>query len=131
MVIGSEPAAPVLLAGEPKVRPYLDEVDVQALTTLPISALQTVAVEVLEVDAPALLLREVGGEFMLGGGRPSANRANVLPDLGGQPVDVMGIPWIVFANAAASGTDLERRTQQNGATQQSTACRRSKHRNVL
>src|SRR4051794_34012338 len=44
---------------------------------------------------------------------------------------MVGIPWIVFANAAASGIDLERRTQQKGATQQSTACRRSKHRNAL
>ncbi|EKS34487.1 hypothetical protein HMPREF9695_04397 [Afipia broomeae ATCC 49717] len=68
---------------------------------------------------------------MLGGGRPLADRRDVPTYFGWQPVDVMGIPWIVPDNAAAPGIGLEGRTKQKEAAQQSTKCRHPKSRYAL
>jgi hypothetical protein len=131
-LIGSEPATPVLLAGKTEVGPNLDEVDVEALITPTIPALHPpFAAEILQIDAPALVTRKIGGEIVLGDGRPSANRGDILSDLGGQPFDVVGIPGVVSGAAAGFGTDLERRTEQQETTQQGTPPRRSRHRSAL
>lgn len=90
------------------MRPDLDEIDVQALIMMTKVAPQALAVQVLEVDTPALVSRKVGGEIVLGRGRPFANRGDILSDLSGQPLDVTGIPWVVSGAAAASGAGLER-----------------------
>ncbi|OKO86873.1 hypothetical protein AC629_15390 [Bradyrhizobium sp. NAS80.1] len=57
------------------------EVDIKALTALAKIAGKPFAVQILDIDAPASLLRIVGREIMLRAGWSLAKSSNVLSDL--------------------------------------------------
>jgi hypothetical protein len=64
---------------------------------------KAIAVEIFKVDSPAMFVRRVGCEFMLGFGRPLADSSDVMSDLSGQIVYMIRIPRIVMSCGAASG----------------------------
>ena len=107
----------VLPAREAKVRAYFDEINVETLVPSAKTTLQSIAPEILEVDAPALVLRKVSREIVLGGGRSFADGGDVLPDLGRQDIDVMRIPWIVAADPASGSGSADRAEQQRARQQ--------------
>jgi hypothetical protein len=83
---GSETALSVLFADEPKPRAHFNEVDVQTIVSSTIFA-KAVALEIFKVDSPAVFVRRVGCEIMLGAGRPPADSGDVISDLNGQVYD--------------------------------------------
>ncbi|WP_456753800.1 MULTISPECIES: hypothetical protein [unclassified Bradyrhizobium] len=79
-----------------------NEVDIEALVASAILS-DHAALQIFEVDPPALLLRRVGREVVLRDRRPLANPGNVLPHIDGQIVDVMVIKRIMLVAHAALG----------------------------
>jgi hypothetical protein len=91
-----------LFVAETKPRAYFNEVDVQTLVTSTIFA-KAVAMKVLEVYSPALFVRRVGCEVMLGSRWPLADSSDVLSDINGQIAYVMRIPRILLMCCAGFG----------------------------
>ena len=86
----SEAAVCVGLSGKPPVRAHSNEVNIQTLAS-PTIFLQAVAFEVFEVYSPTLFLRIVACKVVLSTRRPLADFSDVVADLEGQNVYVMGI----------------------------------------
>ncbi|UFX47867.1 hypothetical protein HAP47_0014860 [Bradyrhizobium sp. 41S5] len=61
------------------------------------------ALQIFEVDPPALFSRRVGRKVVLRDRRSLANSSNVLPHIEGQVVDVIVVKRIVFVAYAALG----------------------------
>ena len=89
----SEAAVCIGLSGKPPVQAHSNEVNIQTLASLAIflQAVASVAFEVFEVYSPALFLRIVGRKVVLSTRRPLADFSDVVADLKGQSVYVMGI----------------------------------------
>ncbi|GIQ75202.1 hypothetical protein BraRD5C2_36430 [Bradyrhizobium sp. RD5-C2] len=79
-----------------------DEVDIQALVASAIFP-DHAALQIFEVDPPALFLRRVGREVVLCDRRALANSGNVLPHIEGQVVDVIVVKRIMFVAYTALG----------------------------
>jgi len=97
-----EAAVSVVLSGEPETRADSNKVYIQTLISSTIFA-QTVASKVFEIYPPTLLMRRVGCKIILSARRPLADSSNILPDFGGQIVDMMGIPRVILIDGAAFG----------------------------
>jgi hypothetical protein len=93
LVTPSEAAVCIGLSGKPPVRAHSDEVNIQTLAspTIFLQAVAPVAFEVFEVYSPTLFLRIVACKVVLSTWRPLADFSDVVADLNGQNVYVMGI----------------------------------------
>ena len=89
----SEAAVCIGLSGKPPVRAHSNEVNIQTLVSPTIfrQAVAPVALEVFEVYSPTFFMRIVGCKVVLSTRRPLADFSNVVADLKGQNVYVMGI----------------------------------------
>src|SRR5215475_2762389 len=76
----SKAAVSELLCRETKVRAGFNEVDIQALVS-PAEFSHAYALEIFEIDAPTPFARRIGGEVVLGAGRPSANPSDIVADV--------------------------------------------------
>lgn len=79
----------------------LDEINVKALLAVTVSRAQSAALEVFEVYSPAFFMRVVRCEIMLRDWRSFADTGDIVPDFGGQVVDVVRVPRTVVAHRAA------------------------------
>ncbi|OKO84958.1 hypothetical protein AC630_07290 [Bradyrhizobium sp. AS23.2] len=70
------------------------EIDIKALAALAEVAGKPFAVQILDIDAPASLLRIIGREIMLRAGWSLAKSSNVLSDLWWQVGDVVRVPRV-------------------------------------
>src|SRR6266404_4199138 len=88
----SEAAVCIGLSSKPPVRAHSNEVNIQTLAppTIFLQAVAPVAFEVFEVYSPTLFLRIVGCKVVLSTRRPLADFSDVVADLEGQNVYVMG-----------------------------------------
>ena len=68
---------------------------------------KAIAMEIFKVDSPAVFVRRVRCEFMLGFGRPLADSSDVMPDLRRQMVYMIRIPRIVMSCGTASGNSRQ------------------------
>jgi hypothetical protein len=98
----SKPAVCIVLPAKTEVRTHRNKVYIQTLIASTVLA-QTVASKVFKVYAPALLGWRVSCKVMLSVGRPFTDSGDILPDFGGQIIDVMRIPGIVLVHGAALG----------------------------
>jgi hypothetical protein len=113
----SEAAFSILLVAETKPRTYFNEVDVQTLVSSTIFA-KAVALKVLEVYSPALFVRRVGCEVMLGPRRPLADSSDVLSDINRQIAYVVRIPRILLMCCAGFGKSWEFAAKKKANSQQ-------------
>ncbi|UPJ63804.1 hypothetical protein [Bradyrhizobium sp. 191] len=95
-------AGRVTLPDQPATRTYRSEVNVETLISVAKFA-QAFALKVFEIDPPAFLVRRVGREIMLAGGRSLADTGDVMANLNGQIVDVVRIPRVFLTYSAAVG----------------------------
>jgi hypothetical protein len=116
----SEAAISICLCGEAIPRAYLNEVHVKTLVSSAIFA-KGVASKVLKIYSPALFARRVCGKLMPRGGRAVANPSDILPDFGGQTVDMLGIPRIIMQYGAAFRRRREFTRKQKRSGQQEGA----------
>jgi hypothetical protein len=79
---------------------------------------KAVALKVLKVYSPALLVRRVGCEVMLGTGRPRTDSSDVVSNFSGQIVYVMAIPRIFLVYRTAFGKRWEFAAKQEAKNQQ-------------
>jgi hypothetical protein len=79
---------------------------------------KAVALKVLKVYSPALFVRRVGCEVMLGDGRPLADSSDVLSDFIGQIAYMMRIPRILRMRGASLGKSWEFTAKQKANSQQ-------------
>jgi hypothetical protein len=79
---------------------------------------KAVALKILKVYSPALFVRRVGCEVMLGSGRPRADSSDVVSDIIGQIVYMMTIPRIFLVYGAAFGKSWESAAKQKAKSQQ-------------
>jgi hypothetical protein len=106
-----------LFSGKTKPRAYFNEIHVQTLVSSTIFA-KAVASKIFKIYSPALFVRRVGCEVMLGAGRPRADSSDVLSDLNGQIVYMMRIPRIILVYAAAFGKSGKFTTKQKAKSRQ-------------
>jgi hypothetical protein len=79
------------------MRTFSNEVDVQTLVSLSIFRRPTSTLQIFEVYSPALFVRGIGCEVMLGARRPLADSHDVLSDLNGQSGCMLRVPRIILA----------------------------------
>jgi hypothetical protein len=79
---------------------------------------KAIAVEIFKVDSPAVFVRRVGREFMLGFGRPLADSSDVMSDLSWQIVYMIMVPRIVMSCGTAFGNCRQFAAKQKAKTQQ-------------
>lgn len=84
------------------MRSHFDKVDVQTLIAVTIFT-QAFALQVFEIDPPAMLWRQVRCEFVHRPWRSFADTGDVLLNLGRQASYVMRIPSVFFGDNAAFG----------------------------
>lgn len=84
------------------MRARRDEIDVQALVSSAVLA-QSIASKIFEIDPPALFLRRVGREIVLGDWWSLAETGDVVPYVRRKIVYMVGIPRVVLAHTASSG----------------------------
>jgi hypothetical protein len=113
----SEAALSVLFADDSKLRVYFNEVHVQTFVPSTIFA-KAIAFEIFKVDSPAVFVRRVGCEVMLGFRRPLADSSDVMSDLNRQIVYMTRIPRSLFVCGAGSGRSWEFTAKQKGKAQQ-------------
>jgi hypothetical protein len=77
--------------------------------------------KILKIYSPTPFARRVGCEVMLSGGSPPADCRDVLADVSGQIIDMMGIERIIVDHGAAFGGGRVRSRKQNGGGQQEDA----------
>ena len=106
-----------MFVGETKPRARFNKVHVQALVSSTILA-KAVASKIFKVYSPALFVRRVGCEVVLGAGRPRADPSDVLSDLNGQIVYMMRIPRIILVYGAAFRESWEFTAKQKAKNQQ-------------
>jgi hypothetical protein len=97
------------------MRAHSDEINIQTLISSTKFA-QTIASKVFKVYPPALFVRRVGCKVMLCAGGAFADCCDVLPDVSGQIIDMMGVVWIFVDYGAASrgGRELARKQNTGG-----------------
>jgi hypothetical protein len=113
-----EAAIGKLFSGEPVVRADGYKVDVETLVSVPIPGGEALTTKILEIYAPALLLRVIGREVVPSARRTLADRSDVLSDFGRQIGDVMRIPGIIVIDLAGyrpSDGDPQQRKEQSRA----------------
>jgi hypothetical protein len=113
----SEAALSVLFADDSKPRVHINEVHVQTFVPSTIFA-KAIALEIFKVDSPAVFVRRVGCEVMLGFRRPLADSSDVMSNLNRQIVYMMRIPRSLLVCGAGSGRSREFTAKQKGKTQQ-------------
>jgi hypothetical protein len=79
---------------------------------------KAVASKIFKVYSPALFVRRVGCEVVLGAGRPPADSGDVLLDLNRQIANMMGIPRITLIYGAAFGNSREFTAKQRAKSHQ-------------
>jgi len=79
---------------------------------------KAVALKVLEVYSPALFVRRVGCEVMLGPGRPLADSSDVLSDINRQIAYMARIPRILLMYCAGFGKSWEFAAKKKANSQQ-------------
>jgi hypothetical protein len=112
-----EAAIGKLFSGEPIVRTDGYKVYVETLVSVPIPG-EALATKILEVYAPAFLLRVIGRKVVLSAGHTFADARDVLSDFGRQIGDVMRIPGIVVIDLAghrAGDGDAQQGKEQRDA----------------
>ena len=77
---------------------------------------EAVAMKALEVYSPALFLRRVGCEVMLGSRRPLADSSDVLSDIDGQIAYMMRVPRILLMYCTGFGKSLEPAAKQKASS---------------
>src|SRR5262249_17335982 len=113
----SESAISILFSGETKPRSHFNEVYVQALVSSTKFA-KAFASKIFKVYSPALFVRGVGCEVMLGDWRPRAYSRDVLSDLNGQIVYMIRVPRIILIYGAAFGNGRGVTAKQKAKRQQ-------------
>ena len=109
----SEAAVGIVFSGQPPVRARSNEVDVKALVSTTIfRQAVAVALKVFEVYSPTLFLGVVSCKVVLGTRRPLADFGDVVADLDGQNVDVLGIPGGVSIDGASPSFSLKSAAKQ-------------------
>jgi hypothetical protein len=96
---------------------HINEVHVQTFVPSMIFA-KAIALEIIKVDSPAVFVRRVGCEVMLGFRRPLADSSDVMSDLNRQIVYMMRIPRSLLVCGAGSSGSWEFTAKQKGKTQQ-------------
>jgi hypothetical protein len=79
---------------------------------------KAIAVEVFKVDSPAVFVRRVSCEIMLGSWWPFADSTNVVSDLNGQIAYMVRIPRSILACDRAPGRSGQFTAKQKAETQQ-------------
>jgi hypothetical protein len=79
---------------------------------------KAVALKVLKVYSPALIVRSVGCEVMLGAGRSFADSSDVLSDLSGQIIYMTRIPRILPIYGTTFGNSGQFTANQKAKSQQ-------------
>ena len=116
----SEAAVCIGLSGKPPARAHRNEVNIQTLAspTIFLQAVAPVAFEVFEVYSPTLFLRIVACKVVLGARRPSADLSDVVADLRGQNVYVLGIERGVSIYRTPPRFSLKSMAEQQTKSQQ-------------
>jgi hypothetical protein len=78
---------------------------------------KAIAVEIFKVDSPAVFVRRVGCEVMLGAGRPFADSSDVVSDLNGQNAYMTRIPRSIFARDGTLGRSWQFTAKQKAKSQ--------------
>lgn len=116
----SEAAVSIGLSGKPPVRAHRNEVNIQTLAspTIFLQAVAAVAFEIFEVYSPTLSLRIVACKVVLGARRPLADLSDVVADLKGQNVYVLGIERGVSIYRTPPRFSLKSMAEQQTKSQQ-------------